>query len=201
MELILVRHGETSWNRERRVQGITDLDLNEEGVRQARLLAASLKGQPIEAIYTSPLKRARQTAEIINIYHGVPIHEDRRLREMDQGVFEGLSYPELMRCERDFLRRWMTDPAAVRMPGGESLTELQGRAWPATAEIVAQGVNALMVSHNFTLAAILCFILDINLSEFRRVSMDTASRTMVRFQEGRGRVVYLNDRSHLEERG
>ncbi|MCX7635669.1 MAG: histidine phosphatase family protein, partial [Syntrophales bacterium] len=116
----------------------------------------------------------------------------------DQGIFEGLSYPELMHCEKDFLKRWLADPAAVRMPGGESLVELQERTWPAVAEIVRRGINALVVSHNFTLASILCRIMGLALSEFRKVSVDTASRTIVRFQEGKGIIVTLNDRRHLE---
>ena len=133
MELILVRHGETAWNREGRVQGSSDIDLSDVGAHHARRLALSLKDHPIRAIYASPLVRARKTAEIINRYHDAPLHLEPGLMEMDQGDFEGLTYTELMARERDFLRSWIADPAFVRMPNGESLAELQARAGAAAA--------------------------------------------------------------------
>ena len=129
MELILVRHGETPFNRERKVQGITDIELNDAGLRQAQQLALSLKDHEIHRIYSSPLKRAYQTAEAINQFHEVPLHRRSGLMEMDQGDFEGLSFQELMACEKDFLRRWTADPAMTRMPRGESFIEVQERAY------------------------------------------------------------------------
>ena len=199
MELILVRHGETPFNRERKVQGITDMELNDSGLRQAHQLALALKDHEIHQIYSSPLKRACKTAEAINQFHNVPIHRRSGLMEMDQGDFEGLSFKELMACEKDFLRRWLADPAMTKMPNGESFIEVQERAWNAIEDIIMQAENALVVSHNFTIAAILCKIKCVDLSLFRDSCVETASKTIVQFTNGVGKIGLFNDRSHLDE--
>ncbi|HDQ04380.1 MAG TPA: histidine phosphatase family protein [Deltaproteobacteria bacterium] len=197
MKLILIRHGETLWNKEGRVQGTSDIELSDIGMNQAGLLASSLKNQHIEAIYSSPLKRALQTAQIINEFHSLQIHTYKELMEMDQGIFEGLSFKELMNDKKDFLKKWIADPASVKMPKGESLTELQDRAWRIVEHIISQGKNALVVSHNFTIAAILCRLRDISLSQFRSTCVDTASKTIVRIDNNLPTIELLNDRSFL----
>jgi broad specificity phosphatase PhoE len=199
MELILVRHGETPLNRERKVQGITDIELNDTGMRQAHQLALSLRDHEIHQIYSSPLKRAYKTAEAINQFHDVPIHRRSGLMEMDQGDFEGLSFQELMACEKDFLRRWIADPAITKMPNGESFIEVQERAWNAIEDIIMKAENALVVSHNFTIAAILCRIKCVDLSQFRNSCVETASKTIVQFTNGVGEIGLFNDRSHLDK--
>jgi broad specificity phosphatase PhoE len=197
MQLILIRHGETLWNKEGRVQGTSDVELSDAGKKQAELLALSLKDHPLETIHASPLKRARQTAEIINAFHHLDIQIHRDLMEMDQGDFEGFSFKELMVGEKEFLKKWVTDPVSVKMPNGESLAELQNRAWRAMEEIIGKSKNALVVSHNFTIAAILCRLRNISLSEFRSACVDTASKTIVRLGDEEAIIDLLNDRSHL----
>jgi broad specificity phosphatase PhoE len=199
MQLILIRHGETLWNKEGRVQGTSDVELSDAGKKQAELLALSLKDHPLEAIHASPLKRAYQTAEIINEFHHLEIQIHRDLMEMDQGDFEGFSFKELMANKKEFLQKWISDPASVKMPNGESLSELQNRAWRAVEEIIGKSKNALVVSHNFTIAAILCRLRNISLSEFRSTCVDTASKTIVRLGDKEAIIDLLNDRSHLLE--
>ncbi|KAF0155901.1 MAG: hypothetical protein FD159_1939 [Syntrophaceae bacterium] len=197
MKLILIRHGETLWNKEGRIQGTSDIELSEAGIEQARRLALSLKDSEIDAIHASPLKRAYQTAEIINSFHQRKIEVHPELAEMDQGDFEGLTFKELMACEKEFLHRWIADPASVRMPRGESLTELQTRAWQSIEKIIEGGENALVVAHNFTIAAILCRLRKINLSDFRSTCVDNASKTLIHIREGQAHIELMNDRSHL----
>jgi Fructose-2,6-bisphosphatase len=197
MQLILIRHGETLWNKEGRVQGTSDVELSAAGKKQAELLALSLKDHPIESIHASPLKRAHQTAEIINTFHHLDIQLHWDLMEMDQGDFEGFSFKELMASKKEFLQKWISDPASVKMPNGESLSELQNRAWRITEEIIGKSQNALIVSHNFTIAAILCRLRNISLSEFRSTCVDTASKTIVRLGKEQAIIDLLNDRSHL----
>ncbi|MFH1078853.1 MAG: histidine phosphatase family protein [Pseudomonadota bacterium] len=192
MELILVRHGETIWNREGRVQGFSDMDLSDAGVKQAQQLALSLKDAPILSIYTSPLIRAQKTARIINEHHHAPVYIERGLMEMNQGDFEGLTFQELMACEKDFLKKWTSDPASVQMPNGESFIEVQDRAWKVIEGIFGKSGNALVVSHNFTIAAILCKIKNISLSQFKQVCVDTASRTIVRYEKGAAHIELFN---------
>jgi broad specificity phosphatase PhoE len=197
MQLILIRHGETLWNKEGRVQGTSDIELSDIGKKQAKLLALSLKNHIIEAIHVSPLKRAIQTAKIINEFHSLDIQIHQNLMEMDQGDFEGLSFKELMAGKKEFLQKWIADPAAVKMPNGESLSELQNRAWSTMEEIISKSQNALIVSHNFTIAAILCRLRNISLSEFRSTCVDTASKTIVQIANEGATIDLLNDRSHL----
>jgi broad specificity phosphatase PhoE len=197
MELILVRHGETPLNRESKVQGITDIELNDKGRRQADQLALSFKDHEIHQIYSSPLKRAYKTAEAINQFHDVPIHKKSGLMEMDQGDFEGFSFQELMACEKDFLLRWIADPATIKMPNGESFIEVQERAWSIIGDIIMQPETALVVSHNFTIAAILCKIKGVDLVQFRSSCVETASKTIVQFTNGVAKIDLFNDRSHL----
>ncbi|MFZ4437984.1 MAG: histidine phosphatase family protein [Syntrophales bacterium] len=201
MELILIRHGETTWNKDGRVQGLSDIELSGVGLNQAQKLALSIQDINIKAVYSSPLKRAYQTAQIINKMHNAPIYLEPGLMEMDQGDFEGLSFQELKACNKDFLQRWIQDPAFVTMPNGESLAELQKRAWPVVAEIIDKAENALIVSHSFTIAAILCKVQNISLSQFRKVCVGTASKTIVSFQNGSALIDVLNDRTHLNMDG
>ncbi len=198
MQLILIRHGETLWNKEKRVQGASDIELSEAGILQARKLALSLKDSAIGAIHASPLKRAHQTAEIINAFHEQKIEIHPELTEMDMGDFEGLSFRELMARENEFLKRWIADPASVRMPCGETLSELQDRACSTIQKIIERAEDALVVSHNFTIAAILCRLRNISLSEFRSTCVDNASKTLIRISNGKAHIELMNDRSHLK---
>ena len=199
MQLILIRHGETLWNKEGRIQGISDIELSTAGIEQARLLALSLKEHPIGAIHASPLKRALKTAEIINEFHRKEIQTHQDLMEMDQGDFEGFSFKELMAQQKDFLNKWIADPASVKMPNGESLTQLQERAWRAMERIIKKEENALVVAHNFTIAAIICRIRSISLNEFQSSCVGNASKTIVNFQKDGIFIETFNDRSHLPE--
>ncbi|MBP7604725.1 MAG: histidine phosphatase family protein [Spirochaetes bacterium] len=198
MLLVLVRHGETAWNRENRVQGTSDTPLSDNGIRQAERLASSMAGEEIDLIVTSPLRRAAETASIINRGLNAPLRTDEDLRELDQGIFEGMGYTELMRDHGDFLRRWAADPASVVMPGGESLSALEKRAWGAVQRTIASSECALIVSHNFTITVILCRALGIPLSEFRRIRLENASISVLDFRIDTITAVMINDTAHLK---
>ena len=117
------------------VQGISNIELNEVGIEQAQCLSRCLKNEDIHSIYSSNLKRAYQTAKIIGDFHEVDIKIREGLSELDQGDFEGMVFTELIRKHSKFLRKWMSDPTSVVMPNGESLIELQDRAWESLEEI------------------------------------------------------------------
>jgi len=106
MRLILARHGETDMNKLGRIQGISDLALNDTGERQAEALAHALENEKVEAIYTSPLKRARDTAHAIGRCHQVEIIPLFGLRELDAGEVDGLTYEEMRVHYGDFLEKW-----------------------------------------------------------------------------------------------
>lgn len=199
MKLILIRHGETLWNREKRVQGISDIELSDRGIQQVEHLARSLKDEKIETIISSPLKRAYRTASAINQFHNVTIESERDLQELDQGDLEGMRFSELMKDHLLFLEKWLTDPASVVMPNGESLVELQKRAWGAIERIIQRSQDTLVVSHNFTIMSILCKFKNLELSRFREVHVDTASATVVMIENGAGQVTSLNNTEHLRK--
>ncbi|MBW2673271.1 MAG: histidine phosphatase family protein [Deltaproteobacteria bacterium] len=198
MKLILVRHGQTLWNREKRAQGVSDIELSNRGRAQADSLAQSLQTERIDAIVSSPLKRALQTAEAINRFHHLPIEPEEDLMELDMGDFEGIVFREMMKNHEGFLKRWAEDPASVVMPGGESLTQLQARVWGVVERIIVKSGTTLLAAHNFTIMTILCRIKGMDLSHIREVHVDVASKTFVEFKNGRGNVILFNDIGHLD---
>jgi len=119
MKLILVRHGETRWNRENRVVGHTGIALDSNGRRQVELLARKLENDSVSAIYSSPLRRARETAAAIARIHRLRVMKDDALKEIDAGELEGLTFDEVMESYGDFFKDWMKGNPSLRMPGGE----------------------------------------------------------------------------------
>jgi len=199
LKLILVRHGETLSNRENRVQGVTDNELSDYGRLQAEKLAESLRSEPIDGIISSPLKRAYQTAQAICKFHEASIEVDSNLQEMNHGDFENISIAELREKHLPFLNQWFSDPASVAMPNGESLFDLQARAWGAIEKIMGNSKNVLVVSHGMTIMTILCRIKSLDLSHAKEMLVDVASKTSVEFEDGKGVIMIFNDTSHLKD--
>ncbi len=117
---------------------MSDIELSERGKAQADRLGGSLKDERVDTIVSSPLKRAVQTAEAINRFHNLPIQYEDDLMELNLGDFEGIVLQEMRVTHGDFLKRWIKDPASIAMPAGESLTELQERAWGAVERIITR---------------------------------------------------------------
>ncbi len=199
MKLILVRHGETDWNRDNRVQGHSDIGLNERGKEQARCLAEHLKDESIIAIYSSPLRRAWETALAIAEFHQLPVQVEPDLAELDVGEMDGLTFEQMRSQYGDILREWMRDAGPVKMPNGESLEELQGRAWAAVQRILHKHPEGtvIVVSHNFAINTIICQAIGLALCDFRKLGLSVASTSMLDLTERGARLVLLNDTCHL----
>jgi phosphoserine phosphatase len=199
--IFLVRHGETEYNRTGRFQGRNDQPLNERGRRQAQALAEALQEEKFTAIYTSPLPRSLETAGFIRAFHpDVPLIEEPSLMEMDLGEFEGLEGRQWMEQNQVFVKAWTQNPASVRIPGGETLQEVQSRAVEALTGITARynpGSTLLICSHSFVLSTILCHALQISLDRFREVKKGTASYSVLSLVEGRFHPEVINEQSHL----
>ena len=118
-KILLIRHGETAWNAVRRLQGHTDIALNEEGLRQADALARALADEPIEAVVASDLQRAMQTAQAVAALHDLPLHTDAELRERCYGGFEGLLYSDIERRYPAEYALWQARDIDAVMPSGE----------------------------------------------------------------------------------
>ncbi len=151
--ILLIRHGETAWNAERRLQGHLDIALNAEGERQAALLAAALAGERIDAIIASDLSRARQTAAAVASMHGLPVQVDAALRERCYGGFEGLLYTEIaQRFPLQFAAWQARDVDAVLPPGancGETFRQFNRRVTEALQRWAAAhpGKTLALVAH------------------------------------------------------
>jgi len=143
--LVLVRHGETDWNRERRFQGHADTPLNDSGRRQAGELAALLRSDGLSAVYTSPLRRAKETASVVAAELGLDAHELEELREIDVGDWQGLTIDEVRtRYPEQLDVAWRSG-----WPNGETHEELSARVLPALLELDRRhgGEHVLGVTH------------------------------------------------------
>ena len=169
-EFLLVRHGETDWNVERRFQGHADPGLNEVGRAQARALADELAGAGLDAIYTSDLARARETAEIVAARTGVRVVPLAELREIDVGEWEGLTWPEIEERFPDGVRRW--HEAGHGWTSGETHEQLERRVLQALRSIASDHPKArlLVVGHGGTVRTLRAFVERRTVSESRRAS-------------------------------
>jgi probable phosphoglycerate mutase len=201
MRLILIRHGETDNNAGGLVQGRLDLPLNALGERQAAALAEHLARESLVHVVCSPLLRACRTAAVIATPHGLTPQTLDDLVEMDVGEMEGLSGPQMRERFPAFLTAWAgPDGPSLRMPGGESLADVQARAWAVVEQLrVAWPEGCVVaVTHNFVLAAVVCKVLGLPLSDFRRFRHSVASRTVIDFRPDRALILTLNDTCHLD---
>jgi broad specificity phosphatase PhoE len=206
LKLILVRHCETYWNEERRVQGgDSDIELNDTGLEQAGKLAAFLKNEPIAAILSSPLQRAIATAEIIASHHQLPVEIDQGFRELKVGELEGMSISNLSTTFSQFLMQWWQDGGAMKLPNGESLVELQQRAWKAVERLLERhktspehnkDATAVVVSHYFVVLAIIFKALNLPLDCFTKFKVDPGGVSILEFRDYGPRLVTFNDTSY-----
>ena len=199
MKLILVRHGETQWNRENRVVGLTNIGLNDKGRKQAQRLASALKEERVDAIYSSPLSRAWETAQAIARLHHGEVKADDAFKEMDAGELDGLTYEEMRGRYGDFVKQWFSAPTSVTMPGGESLDRVQERAWRGVERIKERHSDGviMVVSHNFVILSIICKALGLDLFQFRRMRTNVASITILDIDQRGASLVLFNDTCHL----
>jgi broad specificity phosphatase PhoE len=202
IRILLIRHGETDWNRNGRFQGRSDLALNQKGRDQAHALALALKDESLTAIYSSPLTRALETASFIKDFHpSVPLFEEEGLVEMNLGEFEGMEAQRWVVEYPDFIKRWRDTPASIAMPGGESLQEVQTRAIRTLERITSRYPSEstlLLCSHNFVNRTLLCYALDIPLDRFREVRQEIAALNVLYAQGQQFRAEVVNECSHLE---
>jgi len=206
LKLILIRHGETYWNHERRVQGgDSDIELNDTGLEQARKLAAFLENEPIAAILSSPLQRAIATAEVIASHHQLPVEIDQGLRELKVGELEGMSVSNLSTTFSQFLMQWWQEGGPMKLPNGESLVELQQRAWEAVERLLerhktnhehSEKTTVIIVSHYFVTLAIILKALNLPLDCFTKFKVDLGGVSILEFRDYEARLVAFNDTSY-----
>ncbi len=196
----LIRHGQTSWNQSRRIQGgNNDTILDEEGERQCRCLAERLKRENINAVYSSPLGRAMGTAQWIAYGHNLEVIEEPAFREMNCGTLEGVEISDIGSRLQKLARGGNEDELLFKSCGGESCDQLQNRAWTAILEKVDKHQDGVIVvvSHYFVLASILCAAVGIPATQLGRFRMGVTSVSIVSFDSYGPFLSLFNDRCHL----
>jgi probable phosphoglycerate mutase len=160
-----------------------------------------LKAETLVAIHASPLARAKETANLIGAFHPqTPFFEEADLIEMDLGEFDGVEAQSWAARHPDFRIAWQENPASVRMPGGESLLDVQARAIAVLDRITAlysEGDSLLVSGHNFVNLSILCHALDMPLDRFRDLKQGNAALNVLYKDNEQLRVEVVNERSHL----
>ncbi|MDQ3461167.1 MAG: histidine phosphatase family protein [Deinococcota bacterium] len=192
-QLTLIRHGLTAWNSSRRFQGHSDVPLSAEGRAQTRALAKRLKTEGVTAVYSSPLRRAAETARVL--FPEREILFDDRLKELDFGVFEARTLEEnLLHPE---WAHWYGDPFGRAAPGGESYRELRERVVAWLGDLQEEGY-IVAVAHSGTIQMLLAHVLGIEYPRWRkRFYLRHSSVSRVLFNEGDAVIERVNDTRHL----
>ena len=201
MRLILVRHGQTVHNIESRYQGHSNSDLSELGRVQAERVGERLSHEQIDAVYSSDLTRAVDTAEAIAKFHKLPAHTDARLRECAFGEWEGLTVDEVAEQYPELYQNYRRDSITHRAPGGERKEELQARTVDAVNDIVRQHPDGtvVVVVHGGSLRAFFCHAFDAGLETFTKIRFDNCGITAFSLEpSGRWFLEYSNEICHLK---
>jgi broad specificity phosphatase PhoE len=203
IRLLLVQHAETAWNVERRYQGDTDIPLNERGRRQAARLGLRLARESIDTAIASDLGRAWDTASAIAKVRALSVQAEPRLRELNFGAWEGMTYARIRAAEPAALAAWEADPERVSPPGGERLTELAARVQSFLDQFQRDDGEAkqtvLLVGHRGSLGVLLCLALGLPPRALWRYRLDAASVTELKVYRQASVLVSLNDTHHLRE--
>ncbi len=200
----MARHGQTEWNAVRRLQGASDVALSDLGRRQAEALGRATRGRRLAAAYSSPLRRAVETAEIALQGRDVPLTIVPELAELGLGEWEGYMVDEIRARDGDPYRRWTQAPLDHPPPGGETLLDVLARVQSAVDRIghihagAGDGLggdpgDVLIVAHGGVISVYACHLLGLSLNALWRLRVDNASLTIV----VPPRLVSINDTTHL----
>ncbi len=198
-KLILIRHGETDYTLQRRYCGHEDISLNARGIEQANYLRYKLKNIKVDRVYSSDLKRTFQTAKII--FQNKIIYKRKKLREIDFGVFSGLTLEDVNRLYPDVYKAWLDNPANVKIPEGESLPGFVRRVEKSFNKIFNQNMKktVALVSHGGTIRVILLKMLRQDLDKFWNIQQDSTALNIIGFKNGIPEIIKINDTSHLKQ--
>ncbi len=198
-EIIMARHGQTEWNVGEVFRGRIDIELDEVGVKQAELLAEHLSDRKIDAVYSSPLKRAVKTAEAIARYHNLEVEISPSLMDFNFGEWQGLSHQEVKDKYPELYAKWTEDPEQVITPGGESLDDVRERATGVVNEVTARYQDTeVMVAHRVVNKVLICALLGLDNDHFWDIKQDTCGTTTFAYENGRFILTEHNNTSYLK---
>lgn len=198
--IVLVRHGQTEWNRVERFRGLFDVPLNKAGLAQAEATGRRVASefQPA-AVYSSFLSRAARTAEAIAGHFRLPVRFHQGLADIDYGQWQGLAPEEARERWPAEVEAWYGAPQEAKIPGGETVAEVRARALAAVAEVAARhpGETVVLVSHTAVNRLILLGILGLGNERFWRLRQDTCALNVFEAEDGDYTLLRLNDTCHL----
>jgi phosphoserine phosphatase len=198
--LIILRHGRTEWNRVERFRGRADIGLDDVGMKQAEAAAKRIREWPISAIYSSPLRRATTTAEIMAAPLGLSVMLMPGMVDIDYGVWQGLSTEDVMAREGHLYSQWMESPHKVKFPRGESFAEVRERATSAVDDVIRQHLKetVVLVSHKVICQILILSLLGLDSSHFWQITQDVCAMNLFEVRGGIPSALFLNDTCHLE---
>lgn len=202
--IILVRHGQTEWNRVERFRGRADVPLNDVGLAQAEATGRRVAAEwQLSAIYASPLSRAMRTAEAIAGHFKLPVQAHPSLADIDYGQWQGLTTDEARVRWPDMVDAWYNAPERAEVPGGETLAELRERAMGTVRDLCTRhaGETIVVVGHTVINRIILLGVLGLDNDRFWHLRQDTCAINVFEAEGGDYTLVSLNDTCHLRHAG
>ena len=198
-KIILIRHGQTLWNVERKIQGHSNVELAPEGIAQAKLLAKNFPIENISAIYSSDLNRAKVTAEIVAERFNLSVQTEKNLREANWGDWEGKKLTEIEKFDPINYERFFRNPEEVQIANAETFAQLKARAFSTLKKIIAAhpDENIVIVAHGAINRTILCSILEIPLKNLWSLTQFNTAVNILRFDDGYFTVELINGTAHL----
>ena len=196
---ILIRHGQTEWNRSERFRGHADIPLNDTGKAQAQKIAARLADEKIDALYASPLQRTLQTALPIAETHQLEIQKSDALIDLDVGALEGLTVDESRQAFPEVIEKWLNAPGHVKFPKGDSIKVVRTRNEKLLEELAAKhvGQTVALVSHRVVCHVILCLAMGLKLDALWNIKQDNGCINRFDKTEHGYVVTLLNETGHL----
>jgi len=200
LRLLLLRHGETAWNRERRFQGWTDTPLSEAGLAQAEAAARELKEHALAAVYASPLQRARDTAALIAAPHGLEVETDPDFKEVSFGQWEGLTVDEVRERDAALYEAWVETPHLVFPPEGESLAEARLRVLAGLERLRAGHPDAVvcLVAHGIPVRILILEALGLGLDRIWSLHSAPTGISELEFRDDWTALHRMNTLVHLD---
>ncbi len=199
MKLTIIRHGETDWNKARRIQGRIDIGLNIFGLQQAHTCAKHLADEDFDKVFSSPLSRAYKTAEIISAKKKYVVSLNDDLQEINMGKWQGLVWSEIRRIHSDLYAEFERVGDFSKVYKGESFQELQNRAVNFLNFLVDSPYeNVLAVSHGGFIKVLVCYVLGLDLSKRMKFHIDNLSITRLSCTDEKWTLMSLNESSYLD---
>ena len=202
VEIVLVRHGLTLWNRTARIQGISDVELSDEGLRQAKLLAEKFPFDSVDAIYSSDLSRAKSTAQFIADKFNLPVQTDAEFREVNFGVWEGKTFAELEKIDAERVKIFHSSPEKLVIEGAETFQQAQVRAMNAIKKLVERHESKdfcriVVVTHGCVIRTIIAGILEVPLKNLWRIRQFNTGVTAIHTYDNYFTLSLFNSTAHL----